>query len=529
MKYILSILLIVLTFTVSAQRVYNDTKQHQFKTVPFQKDSLKGNCKTKIKINGVSKDILLVDKKIYKNQKCFHGVIDGDKNSLVALSVDNGQINGTIFRSDGNYSVKNGRVIKDQVDTFKCLTPDKAIPIEASELTTCKIVKLSVTADYKTFLDKGSSVANVKSFLISSIYNNIAVLYANEGITIEVDSITVLTSPTPKYDTCKSTGALLEAFRKQPFTGNVAQFVTTRVMGGGIAYVDVLCNKAYAYSVIANVSTTNSAYPNYSWNVHSGGHELGHMLGSPHTHSCNWVGGALDDCYTPEGTCPCGAHPTNGGTIMSYCHINSPCSGQTVGVNLANGFGQQPGDLIRARVNGSSCLTGNGTIPTNPQSAPSTTIVQLKWDSVGTSYIVQYRKSTVSTWTSVAASSNNILISGLTAGTLYYWQVKSGCSDYTSQQSFTTLTTTTTCNAATGLSGVRINRTTANLSWSNVSGASSYTINVYNSDNSLFKTVSSTTNTMSIGGLRRNRTYYFKVITKCGTTSSVSSIASTTF
>ncbi|MBK7095123.1 MAG: PKD domain-containing protein [Saprospiraceae bacterium] len=36
---------------------------------------------------------------------------------------------------------------------------------------------------------------------------------------------------------------------------------------------------------------------------------------------------------------------------MSYCHLNS------VGINLALGFGPQPGNLIRNRYNNAACLT----------------------------------------------------------------------------------------------------------------------------------------------------------------------------
>ena len=78
---------------------------------------------------------------------------------------------------------------------------------------------------------------------------------------------------------------------------------------------------------------------------------MGHNLGSPHTQSCSWVGGALDNCYTTEGGCAPGPAPTNGGTIMSYCHLTS------YGINFNNGFGTQPGNLIRSKVNGATCLT----------------------------------------------------------------------------------------------------------------------------------------------------------------------------
>jgi hypothetical protein len=79
-------------------------------------------------------------------------------------------------------------------------------------------------------------------------------------------------------------------------------------------------------------------------------HELGHNMGSPHTQSCSWPGGAIDNCYTTEGGCALGPAPTNGGTIMSYCHLTG------YGINLANGFGPLPGQKIRNFVRNNSCI-----------------------------------------------------------------------------------------------------------------------------------------------------------------------------
>lgn len=113
----------------------------------------------------------------------------------------------------------------------------------------------------------------------------------------------------------------------------------------GIAWVNAYCNNGF---VQGNGSTAGSYSVNRIGTNFSAagvadfvGHELGHNLGSPHTH-CYTPN--VDNCYNGEGdvndpqnpcyagTPVCPATGNNRGTIMSYCHFGGN-SGASCGSN----------------------------------------------------------------------------------------------------------------------------------------------------------------------------------------------------
>ena len=102
---------------------------------------------------------------------------------------------------------------------------------------------------------------------------------------------------------------------------------------GGIAYLDVLCDNSWGYGFSSALNNdTNFTFPNpsYTWNLSVVSHEIGHNVGSHHTHWCGWVadpfipfaGGIIDNCVDVQGSCANNPTPQLG-TIMSYCHTTS--------------------------------------------------------------------------------------------------------------------------------------------------------------------------------------------------------------
>ncbi len=301
----------------------------------------------------------------------YRGVIKGMPGSTVALSVFENEIIGVAATPDkGNLVL--GKLQTESNETGYILYSDKDLhaPLPAvcgateplgytekireyaqtaAKPTADKCVRVYLECDYALNQNKGG-VAGATNF-ITAVFNNLATLYANEQITTVISQVFVWTSQ-DSYPTTNSNSALNSFKTTRPtFNGDIAHLAALGGANiGGVAWVDVLCNSTYRYAY-SNIYSSYSTVPTYSWSVYVMTHEMGHNLGSPHTQSCSWVGGALDNCYTTEGGCAAGPAPTNGGTIMSYCHLTS------YGINFNNGFGTQPGNLIRSRVSAASCLT----------------------------------------------------------------------------------------------------------------------------------------------------------------------------
>ena len=214
------------------------------------------------------------------------------------------------------------------------------------------------------YQDNQNSTQNVANF-ISGMFNSVLSIYQNESIPTVISSIGVWTVTDP-YANLTDSYDVLRAFGERTqddFQGNLAHLLSTRNAGlGGIAWIRTLCAEynqqdfsgRYAFS---NIDPTYNNLPTYSWTVNVVTHEMGHSLGSRHTHSCVWpIGGtikAIDSCYNAEGNCFTTPR-ARVGTIMSYCHLWP--ANQGGGINLSLGFGPLPGDTIRLRYSQAHCL-----------------------------------------------------------------------------------------------------------------------------------------------------------------------------
>lgn len=481
----------------------------------------------------------------YEEGVHYRGIVRGNPQSLAAVSIFSDGLMAMIMDESGSYQVgkmedgSNQYIFYRKEDLkadspFNCFADDEAVvPDEEIGVDDrgvgCKTVQVYFECDYKLYTDKGSSAANVTNY-VTGLFNQVSTLYANENVGIAISQIYVWTSPDP-YQGYSSTSSVLSAFRTTRgtnFNGNLAHFLSTRNLGGGIAYLDVICFKSYAHGVSA-ISNSYQNVPTYSWSVEVVTHELGHNLGSWHTHSCNWPGGALDNCYTPEGGCSPGPAPTNGGTIMSYCHLKS------YGINFNNGFGPVPGARIRDKVLAATCLPSSGNIPTGLTATNITaSSATLSWGAVAgaTTYSVQYKLSSSSTWVTAGnTTSTSYNLTGLSANTAYNWRVKTDCSDYSAAASFTTTNEGGggTCTAPTNLTTTNVTASSAKLNWGVVTGASNYTVQYKTSSSSVWLTAGTTSsNTYTLNSLSAGTAYNWRVKANCSNYSATATFTTLT-
>jgi len=328
----------------------------------------------------------------------YQGVVNNSPGSMASFTVLNNKIRGVISDENGNYVLGgmdgfddlsifyNDKNLK-QKNNFSCALDEgfgsfmnkpelKGISakIEKQRKVEGECILIYIECDYSIYQRFDNSVPKVFDY-VTALFNEVALFYANENVKIQISDIFVWTEPDP-YIPYNSSYYVLDKFGervKNNFDGNLAHLLSTRNLGnGGLAWVDVICNRYESfnqdwdgdgieelhhrgpYGISTVISTNVVPFSTYSWDVFVFAHELGHNLGSPHTHACAWGPNgnqALDNCFTPSGgSCSYGPAPTNGGTIMSYCNVAE------YGINFSNGLGEEPGNLIRSRVNAADCL-----------------------------------------------------------------------------------------------------------------------------------------------------------------------------
>lgn len=493
----------------------------------------------------------------YDKGHYYRGIVRGDDESIVAISFFKNEVIGMISTKT-HRNIVIGRLEKTNNSKDYIIYSDKDLMIEnnfecGADKTNLSISNSSIVKseganvggcvrvyfelDFGTFVNRGSR-ANAVNY-ITACFNNVAALYQNEMISTTISEIFVWETP-DSYPVGGGSAALNAIKSARPtFNGDLAHLVSIRTGSSfsGIAWLftgspyTVLCSEfKYAYS---QTSPSFNAIPTYSWTIEVLTHEMGHNMGSPHTQSCTWPGGAIDGCVAVEGSCarpP--VPPPNTGTIMSYCHQVS-----SVGINFSLGFGPLPGDRIRTAIQSVNCLNSTCTALCTAPGQPTPTNITtnsalIGWGAIPSaqSYTVEYKTSASVNWTSVNIATNSLTLTNLLASTVYNVRVYTVCSPSSSSSASPIANFTTTGAGCTAPELPNVSNITSNgalVSWTAIAGAQSYKVDYKLNTSLSWTSLNTSSNSINLTGLSSSSIYNVIVYTNCSSTTSSGSPMST--
>ncbi len=224
---------------------------------------------------------------------------------------------------------------------------------------------VAIDSDYE-FYQLFNDTTAAASYLATVIAAASAIYERDLSVQLQMGDIYLWNISSDPWTATDPVGVLMEFgdywhANRQGVVRDLAHFFSGKSLGGGVAWRGVVCSADFystqysawggAYGICGDIDGTfdpNSSSPWVRWDLICSSHEMGHNFVSPHTHCYNdWPNPGdppVDECYSGETGCYSGptSLPTDGGTIMSYCHgLSGGLSNINLYFGLAGHYGVQ--------------------------------------------------------------------------------------------------------------------------------------------------------------------------------------------
>jgi len=244
-------------------------------------------------------------------------------------------------------------------------------PISVQPLWTSTVytINLALETDYELYQLFGSDTSRELRFIGDLTAAASAIYWRDVKTVFQIGTVHLWSTASDPWTAATTSTALSEllSYWNTNYTSvqrTIVHMLSGKNMGGGTAYVGVLCSASFGYGLSSSLSTTfSTTVPGLYWDILCYTHEIGHNFDSQHT-----------ECYSPPvDTCtPCntfsctGSVPSGGGTIMSYCHA---CSGGYSNIILYFGLNGQASQAVTDQMRGyvesvAACLGPLASAPT---------------------------------------------------------------------------------------------------------------------------------------------------------------------
>lgn len=276
--------------------------------------------------------------------RTYRGSVRGIVGSLAVISIDpKGTVSGMVRLTNNTYTLGSNRGelhvayltktsdIENFADLGRCAMYDETQYVKntkprtksggAAPLAATQSMTMAVDVD-KAGNDYFGSQGDATNY-ITSRFATISAVYEDElDLGITLGRIFIYAVPDP-YANSANTDQLLQKFTNHWKNNNanvdrtLAHLFSKQDLDGaggasGLAWLAGMCRKDIGYGVTRIMGNEG---------VDDGviAHEVGHNVGSAHTHNCQQYQPPIDSCVAAEGGCYPGTKQVKG-TIMSYCN-----------------------------------------------------------------------------------------------------------------------------------------------------------------------------------------------------------------